>query len=70
VDRGRWRRWCPTDRRAKKAEDDAAAAKTQAKADLEQAVNDVQASTEAEAAKMHSAAQQASANVQESWNDV
>ena len=57
--------------RAKTAEDHAAAAKTQARADLEQTVNNVRASAEAEGKKVGQAqAQQASTEMSATWNDV
>jgi len=56
--------------RAKTAEDHAAAANTQARADLEQTVNNVRASAEAEGKKVQAQAQQASTEMSATWNDV
>ena len=57
-------------KRAKKAEEDAEAASTQARADLEKTINDVQASAEAEAKKVKQRAQAASDQVSDTWKDV
>jgi hypothetical protein len=56
--------------RAKKAEDDAAAAKTQAKADVERTMDSVRASAESEATKLKAQAQNASADAAATWNDL
>ena len=57
-------------KRAKKAEDDAQAASTQARKDLEKTVDDMQMSAEAEAKKVQQRAQAASDQVSETWRDV
>jgi hypothetical protein len=56
--------------RAKKAQDDAAAAKTQAKADVERTMDSVRASAETEATKLKASVANASADASASWNDV
>ncbi|HET9085483.1 MAG TPA: hypothetical protein VFN41_13865 [Candidatus Limnocylindrales bacterium] len=57
-------------KRAKKAEDDAQAASTQARKDLEKTVDDMQMSAEAEAKKVQQRAQAASDQVSDTWRDV
>ena len=56
--------------RAKLAEDHEAAAKSQARADLERTVNDVRAQAEAGAAKVQADAQKASSDMAATWDDV
>jgi len=56
--------------RAKTAEDHAAAARTQAKADLEQSVDKVRASAESEGHKLQTEAKTTGAQMASSWDDV
>ena len=56
--------------RAKVAEDHAATAKTQARAELEKTVTDVRASSQAQAKKLQAQAQAAKTDAAESWDDV
>ena len=56
--------------RAKTAEDHAAAAKTQVRADLEKTVENVRASAEAEGKKVQAQAQQARTEMSATWDDV
>ena len=56
--------------RAKAAEDHAAVAKTQARAELQKTVADVRASAEAGATKFQTQTQAAGQQVSDSWNDV
>ena len=56
--------------RAKTAEDHAAVAKTQARAELQKTVSEVRASAEAGAKKFQTQTQAAGQQASESWNDV
>ena len=56
--------------RAKTAEDHAATAKTQARAELQKTVTDVRASAEAGAKKLQDQTRAAGQQVSDSWNDV